>query len=347
MRLPFLLAALLTVCLFVYATPDENPYLRIDAKDVALKLPKRFGTPTYDLRSNPVSINGFLLGRALFYDPILSQDSSTSCASCHQRFAAFGHVDHTLSHGINGRIGTRNVPAIQNEIWNTSFMWDGGVTHMDLQPIAPITNPNEMDETLVRVIAKLSTSTKYKPLFRAAFRSEAVTTERVLKALSQFVALMISSDSRYDRMLDARVAFTEQEERGLVSFRRRCVTCHREPLFTDRSFRNNGIGIDTALRDVGRYAITNVASDSFKFKVPSLRNVERTYPYMHDGRFRTLQAVLNHYARGAYRGANADAALRTTTGMSGQEQKDIIAFLLTLTDSSFTYDRRFLDPNVR
>jgi len=347
MRFSSLLAALLAVCLFVYATPDENPYLRIDAKDVALTLPKRFGKPTYDLRVNPITPNGFLLGRALFYDAILSRDSSTSCASCHQRFAAFGHVDHTLSHGINGRIGTRNVPAIQNEIWNTSFMWDGGVTHMDLQPIAPITNPDEMDETLVHVIAKLTASAKYRSLFRAAFRTETVTTERMLKALSQFVALMISNNSRYDRMLDARATFTEQEERGLLAFRIRCVTCHREPLFTDRSFRNNGIGIDTALRDLGRYAITSVALDSFKFKVPSLRNVERTYPYMHDGRFRTLRAVLDHYSRGTYHGANADAALRTTMAMTEHEQKDIIAFLLTLTDSSFTYDRRFLDPNVR
>lgn len=347
MPVSFFLAAFVGLSLLTYSLSEENPNLRIDAKDVAMRFPKRFGKPVYDFRANPITPNGFVLGRELFYDPILSRDGSTSCASCHQRFAAFGHVDHTLSHGINGFIGKRNVPAIQNEIWNTTFMWDGGVTHLDLQPIAPITNPVEMDESLAHVIDKLSASTKYRQLFRNAFHTDSITSSRMVKALSQFVALMISADARYDRMMDNRETFTEQEQKGLQSFRTRCASCHSEPLFTDRSFRNNGIGIDTSLQDLGRYAITSVSADSLKFKVPSLRNVELTYPYMHDGRYCTLGAVLDHYSRGVFHGSTADLALQRTVGMTSNEKKDIIAFLLTLTDRTFTYDRRFLDPNTK
>jgi len=347
MRPGLLLTAFLCVALLTYSLSGENPYLRIDQKDVGLKLPKKFGDPAYDLRANPVTPAGFLLGRELFHDTILSRDGSTSCASCHQQFAAFGHIDHALSHGIGGQIGMRNVPAIQNEIWSTSFMWDGGVTHLDLQPIAPITSPTELGESLANVIAKLSASVKYRQLFRNAFRADSITSTRMLKALSQFVALMISADSRYDRMLDGLESFTEQEQKGLQSFRTRCATCHSEPLLTDHSFRNNGIGIDTALQDLGRYTITTVSTDSLKFKVPSLRNVELTYPYMHDGRYRTLGAVLDHYSRGEFHGKNADHILQRTIGMTSNEKKDIIAFLLTLTDRSFTNDRRFSDQNTK
>jgi cytochrome c peroxidase len=347
MTAPRVLAALLTVSLFAYATSEENSLLRIEPHDVVPTLPKRFGRPVYDLRAARITADGFMLGRELFYDPILSRDSSTSCASCHQHFAAFGHVDHTLSHGIDGRIGKRNVPAIQNEIWSSTFMWDGGVTHMDLQPIAPITDTSEMGETLDRVIAKLSASTKYRRMFRSAFHSETITTNHMLTALSQFIALMVSADARYDRLMEHRDVFTEQELRGLVAFRARCGTCHREPLFTDGSFRNNGIGMNTALRDVGRFAITADPADSLKFKVPSLRNVDRTYPYMHDGRFRTLRAVLDHYGRVTFHGRSIDPALKNTIGMLEHEKKDIIAFLLTLTDSTFLHDRRFVDPNIK
>ncbi|MBS1561172.1 MAG: c-type cytochrome [Bacteroidetes bacterium] len=347
MMSPRILAALLVVSLIAYATSEENPTMRIEARDVVPTLPKRFGKPVYDLRSSRISVDGFLLGRELFYDQILSRDSSTSCGSCHQHFAAFGHVDHTLSHGIDGRIGKRNVPAIQNEIWSSTFMWDGGVTHMDLQPIAPITDTSEMGETLDRVIKKLSASTKYRRMFRSAFRTETITTYHMLKALSQFIALMVSADARYDRMMEHRDVYTDQEQRGLLAFRARCAACHREPLFTDGSYRNNGIGMDTALRDVGRFAITADPADSLKFKVPSLRNVDRTYPYMHDGRFRTLRAVLDHYGRGTFFGRSPDPALKSTVGMKEHEKKDILAFLLTLTDSTFLHDRRFVDPNIR
>ncbi len=139
----FTVLVLLLIIVLASGFVGENPYFIITSKDVQLKIPKGFPKPVYDFKQNKISAEGFILGRKLFHDPILSKDSSTSCATCHQRFAAFAHIDHALSHGINGLIGKRNVPAIQNMIWQNTFMWDGGINHLDLQPIAPITSAVE------------------------------------------------------------------------------------------------------------------------------------------------------------------------------------------------------------
>ena len=155
MRNSYYLVGLLLFYFTISSFVDDNPYFQITRKDVKFSIPKGFPKLNYDLKKNPITPEGFVLGRMLFHDPILSLDSSTSCASCHQRFAAFGHIDHQLSHGINALIGKRNVPSIQNVAWQNSFMWDGGVNHLDLFPIAPITNPVEMGESLEHVLKKL------------------------------------------------------------------------------------------------------------------------------------------------------------------------------------------------
>jgi cytochrome c peroxidase len=330
---------------FVFAFTHENPYFRITKKDVKIRIPKEFSAPVYDFSKNPITPAGFVLGRKLFYDPILSRDSSTSCGSCHQRIAAFGHIDHRLSHGINGLIGTRNVPAIQNIIWQPNFMWDGGINHLDLQPIAPITSPVEMDETMAHLLEKLQKHSEYPKLFKKAFKKETIESADLLKALSQFVALMVSDSSKYDRYVRGEIAFSTEEENGLKLFRKHCNNCHKEPLFSDFSFRNIGLAPDTALQDYGRLRITGLKSDSMKFRVPSLRNVEITYPYMHDGRFQKLEQVLNHYAKSNFFTQNVDEAVRENVGLTQEERTALIAFLKTLTDRSYTYDRRFIDPN--
>ncbi len=342
----FTVLVLLLIIVLASGFVGENPYFIITSKDVQLKIPKGFPKPVYDFKQNKISAEGFILGRKLFHDPILSKDSSTSCATCHQRFAAFAHIDHALSHGINGSIGKRNVPAIQNMIWQNTFMWDGGINHLDLQPIAPITSAVEMDETLQNVVQKLQNNKEYVSLFNTSFGDTIITSEKMLKAISQFVGLMISADSRYDKMMAGKEKFNEQEKEGLKIFRARCASCHKEPLFTDYSFRNIGIKPDTALRDSGRAAITGLQSDNMKFKVPSLRNVEMTYPYMHDGRFRNLQQVLNHYSQGNFYTTNFDSLIVKNIGMSEIEKESIIAFLKTLTDKTFLYDRRYVDPNL-
>ncbi|HRH67860.1 MAG TPA: cytochrome c peroxidase, partial [Bacteroidia bacterium] len=235
----------------------------------------------------------------------------------------------------------------QNLIWKDSYMADGGINHLDLQPIAPLTSPVEMGESLENVIRKLQKDSVYPDLFKKAFGSSAVNSERLFKSLSQFLALMVSSNSRYDKYLEGKEAFTAQELTGLKLFRSKCENCHREPLFTDNSYRNIGLKPDTALKDSGRAAITGLAEDYMRFKVPGLRNVELTYPFMHDGRFRNLQEVMNHYAEGRFFTGSYDKSIDRGVGMSELEKSALIAFLKTLTDKTFLTDRRFADPDMR
>jgi cytochrome c peroxidase len=319
----------------------------ISEKDVVLKIPGNFPQPFYDFKNNKLSPAGFILGRKLFYDPILSRDSTVSCESCHQRVAAFAHIDHSLSHGIDSRRGIRNVPALQNLAWQNSYMWDGGVNNLEVQPLNPITNPLEMDESLVHVLEKLRKNKGYVSLFRSAYKDTLINSERLLKALTQFTGLMISANSRYDRYMEGRDTFSMQEKSGLAIFRAKCAGCHKEPLFSDNSFRNNGLQPDTSINDLGRGVITGAFTDNYKFRVPSLRNIEMTFPYMHDGRFRKLKDVLAHYSDPQRHNMNSDAELKKTGTLNDKERKDIIAFLLTLTDRDFLNDRRFMNPYLK
>lgn len=324
------------------AAAARERFFRIDSADVALKYPEGFPAPLYDVNELRPTPAGFVLGRSLFYDPILSGDYFTSCASCHQQFSAFAHVDHALSHAVIGSTGFRNVPALQNLIWKDAFMWDGAINHLEVQPLAPLTNPIELNETLPHVLEKLRADSSYREMFRRAYGDTAITSKRFLRALTQFMVLMVSANSRYDKMLRKEITFSAQEEQGYRLFQEHCSSCHSEPLFSDNSYRVIGLPADTALRDSGRARVTGLAADVFAFKVPSLRNVARTFPYMHDGRFRSLNAVL-----GFYRTTTSlphDPALRSARALSEREAQDIIAFLGTLTDTSFVRDRRFADP---
>jgi cytochrome c peroxidase len=169
----------------------------------------------------------------------------------------------------------------------------------------------------------------------------------MLKALSQFTGLMISSNSRYDKFIRGEETFTEQEKKGYSLFKAKCASCHREPLFTDNSYRNNGLPPDTSLNDLGRGKITVLKEDEYKFKVPSLRNAEMTYPYMHDGRYRKLYDVLKHYENSDSHSKGVDKDVAKIKNLSDNDRVDIVAFLLTLTDKTFLYDRRFANPNFR
>ena len=337
----------LGIILLLNSFSPGTDYFLITKKDVALNIPKNFPKPVYNFKDNKLSPAIFTLGRKLFYDPILSKDSSISCASCHQRIAAFAHIDHALSHGINGLFGKRNVPALQNLIWRDAFMWDGGVNNLEMQPINPIVNPVEMDEKLLNVLMKLRRNKDYREEFQAAFGDTVISTKRVLKSLAQFTGLMISSDSRYDKYKRGEDTLSKNELNGMKLFQSHCANCHSGELFSDNSYRNNGLKPDTSLHDVGRALITGADSDNYKYKVPSLRNIEMTYPYMHDGRFRNLNQVLDHYAGGNYYTNSYDKSLSKTAGLKEDEKNDIIAFLKTLTDKTFLYDKRFQDPNYK
>jgi cytochrome c peroxidase len=319
-------------------------FSKSDLTPVYFNVPKDWPQPQYDFKNNPLTEEGFQLGRQLFYDPILSKDSTISCASCHLQQTGFTHIDHQLSHGIEGKIGTRNSLTLQNLAWSKNFMWDGGVNHLDVQAIAPITSGVEMNETLENVVVKLQTSKKYPTLFQKAFGTNKITGQLTLKAISQFVLMLTTSNSKYDKVMRKEESFTEMEQKGYTLFKANCASCHQEPLFTNNSFENNGLPIDVTLNDFGRMNITQKPTDSLKFKVPTLRNVQFTFPYMHDGRFTTLNDVLKHYNLGIQNSSTLSKKLQKPMNLTDNERTELIAFLKTLTDKNFLFNPKFSYP---
>lgn len=308
------------------------------------KVPAHWPNPSYDFSKNKLTPEKIQLGRILFYEPMLSRDNTISCSSCHSPYTAFAHIDHKLSHGIDSKIGLRNAPALTNLAWQNSFMWDGGVNHLDVQPLAPIGNSVEMDESIGHVLEKLNHSPVYPALFYKAFGDSNITSEHFLKSISQFMLTIVSANSRFDSMMRKETNFTVQEDNGYRLFQAHCGSCHQQPLFTNNKFENNGLPLDTSLRDFGRMKVTGNPNDSLKFKVPSLRNIEYSYPYMHDGRFKNLGEVLNHYTKGIQRSNSLSDKLQQPIVLSSNEKVDIIAFLLTLSDRSFVFNPAFSYP---
>ena len=306
--------------------------------------PPSWPKPNYNFSANPLSIEKRELGRALFYDTRLSRDNSVSCASCHSPYNAFTHVDHDLSHGIEDRIGTRNSPALMNLAWYKSFMWDGAIHHLDVQALAPISHPSEMDNNLVNVIETLNGIPKYRQSFQTAFGDTLISGERILKSLSQFMLSLISANSKYDQVMRKEKQFTAQEKNGYLLFKKNCSTCHREPLFTTHEFINNGLPCDTSLKDYGRYLITGKSQDSLKFKIPTLRNIEYSFPYMHDGRFKKLSEVIHHYTN-LKPDQIISSDLKAPIILSANEQIDLISFLLTLSDKEFIFNTNNTYPH--
>ncbi|MFT6924004.1 MAG: cytochrome c peroxidase [Crocinitomicaceae bacterium] len=308
-------------------------------RTASIQTPKGWPEPHY----NPAKSNSkFELGKKLFYDPKLSRDESVSCANCHLSYTAFTHVDHAVSHGIEGKKGTRNSPVLINLAWNNSFHWDGGVNHLEMQMINPIQHPAEMDNTLENVIAYLNSNQEYRKLFYAAYSDSVVNSKSMLQAFAYFTSQLISSNSKYDQYKNKELKLSKQEKNGMKLFKKNCNSCHTAPLFNSNVFASNGLPIDTNYNDVGRYAISKIGSDSLKFRVPTLRNIEHSYPYMHDGRFKKLRDVIDHYTNQIdLNDPYLSGELRKKIVLSDDEKKDLIAFLKTLTDREFLYNKRF------
>ncbi|TAE50814.1 MAG: cytochrome-c peroxidase [Bacteroidetes bacterium] len=326
MKNKYLLACLLPLLVLVAArlpyAPDPLPF----------RYPEGWPAPVYAFDKNPLTREGVALGRRLFYDPVLSGDSSISCSNCHLSYTAFTHVDHALSHGIGDSIGLRNSATLVNLAWSRSFMWDGAANHLDVQALAPISDPDEMGENFAHVVKKVQRSRAYRGLFYQAFGDSNATGQHLLQALAQFQLTFVSANARYDRVMrgEAGAAFSEQEQKGYALFRTHCGSCHQEPLFTSGDFARNGLPPDSLLKDMGRMRITGNPEDSLKFKIPTLRNIEFSYPYMHDGRFSSLQQVLRHYAQ--------------RIPLSPDERTDLMAFLLTLSDKEFLFNPNLSYP---
>ena len=302
---------------------------------INLNYPDYFPNPIYNFSANTLSKSKIELGRALFYDPILSADNTISCATCHSPFNAFSHTDHALSHGINDAIGDRNAPALFNLAWQGLFMWDGAANHLDVQALAPISHPKEMGESISHVIYKLQHSTLYPTLFKNAFGDSSISGEKTLKAMAQFQLTLTSSNSKYDGVKKGDYHFTKQEQAGYALFKNNCNSCHAEPLFSTYEFASNGLKIDSTLNDYGRWQVTKNKKDSLLFKIPSLRNLSYSYPYMHDGRFKKLYEVVNHYTNSSLNKTPLiSSELANPITLSPNQKTDLIAFLLTLNDLS-------------
>jgi cytochrome c peroxidase len=211
-----------------------------------------------------------------------------------------------------------------------------------VQPLAPITNPIEMGETIDNVLNKLRADTAYPKLFTKAFGSNEINSQKTLKALSQFMGSIVSYNSKYDKVKRGETTFTLTEQNGYAVYQTKCASCHPEPLFTDNTLRNNGLPVNTMINDYGAFRITGNATDSFKFKVPSLRNIGVSLPYMHDGRFNSVGSVIDHYRTGIVTTqTTVDPLLKNRLTITNQEKNDLIYFLFALTDTSFIKDSRF------
>ena len=318
--------SILTILLFVKASSDQYPK------------PEHFPNFAYATKRNPYDAQKVQLGRKLFYDPILSANYTISCASCHSPFNAFAHTDHDLSHGIHDSIGHRNATPLFNLAWSTSFGWDGAVHQLDAQALAPINDHKEMGLSSKTALERLQQDTVYARLFADAFHSKTISTRMMLQALAQFMLTLVSDNAKYDQVLRGEAHFTQQEANGYMLFKQYCNTCHTEPLFTNFQFKANGIPLDTTLLDLGRYAVTKKTTDSLAFKVPSLRNLSYTYPYMHDGRFNKLKEVIHHYSTINTEKTPLASELSNPIRLTPDEKVDILSFLLTLDDKDFCFN---------
>ncbi len=321
------------------------------AEPYALNPPLHFGRMYEIPPKNPLTKEGVALGEALFYDTRLSADNTISCATCHKPELAFTD-GLPVSIGIRGQASERNAPSLANLLWQKHFFWDGRVRTLEEQVLHPIKSKIEMDMTLPALVGKLQATEQYPDLFKKAFGSRKITPENTAKALAQFVRTLISADARYDKIVKGEALPTPREQQAIQLFfthpipeqglrGANCGDCHGSHLTTLGTFHDNGL--DALPTDKGLGAITGKATDVGKMKTPSLRNIALTAPYMHDGRFKTLREVLDHYNEHIKPSPNLDPLIQqasnevqgTSLKLTEAEKEDILLFLEMLTDTSF------------
>lgn len=328
--------------------PGEEPFSP-DTLDVSAPFFPPMAVPA----GNPVTAQGVALGRRLFYDPVLSGDNTQSCSDCHAQ--EFGFSDHgrRFSEGIDGGEGGRNAPALTNVGWADSLFLDGRAPSLELQALEPVQNPIEMHETWENAVAEIRANPAYPPLFAAAFGDPAVTRERVTMAIAQFERTFISNGSKLDRFMREEISeLSPAEQRGRIVFFNdpgpvtrgaHCFHCHPQPLFTDLRYHDIGLVADG---NPGRAVVTGKPEDQGKYRTPTLRNVAFSAPYMHDGRFSTLMEVIEHYDHSVIARSTTNPLLLVAPNLTTEEKEDLLAFLLTMTDSSFVQDPDFASPET-
>lgn len=342
---------ILSIALFSCKKEGEITAVEYDTTPYELKF-LNYTLPPPNLPSdNPLTVQKVLLGKMLFYENQLSLDNSINCSSCHNQLTGFSDSDQ-FSTGVGGTIGGRQAMPIFNMAWHgNEFFWDGRAHLLRDQAILPIQNPLEMKETMSNVIQKLILDKKYRDQFKRAFGTNEITTERISLALESFMLSIVSDNSKFDRYLAGLETLTDSEERGRILFYGEynqyfpttsgadCAHCHSGNNFENDLYMNNGLDEDAQFIDFGRENATQLATDRAKFKVPTLRNIEVTGPYMHDGRFTTLEQVIDHYNENIKSSSTVDPALLGTTAtglmLDAQEKIDLVNFLKTLTDPTF------------
>ena len=297
---------------------------------------------------NVMTAEGVALGRMLFYDPILSGDNTLACAGCHLQENGFTDPDQ-FSEGIDGNLGNRNAMQIINLGYAGKLFWDGRADGLEKQALEPVENPIEMHESWPNAISKLSESSSYPQLFYEAFGDCDISKELAAKAIAQFERTLISGNSKFDKVTSGLASFSDEELNGFDIFnteRGDCFHCHGGPLFTDNEFHNNAL--DSFPMDSGLEKVTENEHDFGKFKAPTLRNIEFTSPYMHDGRFKTLEEVIDFYSENLQFSETVDPLMKKINQggvrLSSQERRDLIAFLKTLTDTEFIENKDFSSP---
>ena len=305
--------------------------------------------------NNPLTNAGVLLGRKLFYDPILSGNNTQSCAGCHNQANGFTDNGFQFSTGIDLLQGNRNAMPIFNLAWNyeDTYFWDGRAFGVESQAYDPVTNTIEMHENWPNAVAKLQADNEYPSLFNTAFGTETIDSTLVTMAIAQFERTIISGDSRFDQYMRGEITLTPSEFAGYNVFMDEaggdCFHCHGDvnnPLWTDNSYHNNAL--DATFTDLGLGAVNGNAADNGKFKTPSLRNLGFTAPYMHDGRFASIDDVINHYSHTIQISSTLDPLIEFSAFGGVQLdafEKDLLKqFLMTLSDESFINNPDFKEP---
>ena len=357
MKTIFITILILLISLYSCSNSENSPIFK--ATPVDLNVPQIFSnllpSPPIPL-NNPQTVEGIALGRELFYETLLSGDGTQSCANCHLAENSFTDPNR-FSIGITGAVGTRNSMPIFNLAWNVEekFFWDGRTITLENQALDPIENPIEMNNTWSNAVTTLQETSTYPNLFLQAFGTTTITKELVAKAIAQFERTLISGNSRFDQyLLGDESAITTSEINGFNIFmdesRGDCFHCHgsdANPLWTDNDFHNNGL--DSFFEDIGLGMVSGDPLDNGKFKSPSLRNLAYTAPYMHDGRFATLEEVINHYSEGLVYSETIDPLMKNISQggalLTEADKADLKAFLLSLSEPEFTTNPDFHDPN--
>lgn len=328
---------------------DSSPALPITATRVQFRTP--FADSLPHAAQSPLTRESIELGRRLFYEKRLSGNGKVACASCHIQSLGFADGVALSENGVSGHRQRRHAPALINLAFGEQMFWDGGATNLETQLLGPLTSEDEMAADMRQVVAFLNADPNYRKWFRAAFAVDSVESIHVLWALGQFERVLISFDSKYDRVRAGQTTFTESEAKGHALYQANCASCHSEGLLTDHQHHNNGLDAtdrfaftDPENERWGRYRITLDSADIGRYKTPTLRNVSVTAPYMHDGRFATLDQVLGHYTQGIRSSRTLAPQLRGGLDLSPADQQALIAFLHTLTDTTFLTHPSYANP---